>query len=299
MIKCLGIWCGSQVESVMNRNFEEKIKNLKTTLNIWSQRKLSLKGKVAVLRSMALPQVLYVTSVLYTPEWVVQNIEKLFLEFLWSKRKAHVSKDIIIKEITEGGLKMPLFGGMLRGIKCTWIRRILNSNSNKMDLLSHFIKYKNLDVKTIIQSKLDLMHVQVHSIVYRQILGFWYDCYATEPTNGQAAAEFPLWHNKFIVYDKKPCINKVWNEHGICRIMDIINQNGQICSKKEIENKHNVAVKQMDYNSIIHAIPKRWIALFKENNYDVKDSYPTTLVIKNKTMPLEEIKCKDFYWHYI
>ena len=76
MIKCLGIWCGSQVESVMNRNFEEKIKNLKTTLNIWSQRKLSLKGKVAVLRSMALPQVLYVTSVLYTPEWVVQNIEK-------------------------------------------------------------------------------------------------------------------------------------------------------------------------------------------------------------------------------
>jgi hypothetical protein len=74
-IKCLGIWCGADVEGAMVKNYNEKIKKLKTLLNMWSQRKLSLKGKVAVLRSLALPQMLYVASVLYTPEWVMEEVD--------------------------------------------------------------------------------------------------------------------------------------------------------------------------------------------------------------------------------
>ena len=46
-----------------------------------------------------------------------KTLKKTVLRIFWSKQKTHISKDIIIKEITEGGLKMPLFSGMLRGIK--------------------------------------------------------------------------------------------------------------------------------------------------------------------------------------
>ena len=48
-IKCLGIWCGPDVEGAINKNYMEKIKKLKSLLNMWSQRQLSLKGKISVL----------------------------------------------------------------------------------------------------------------------------------------------------------------------------------------------------------------------------------------------------------
>ena len=78
-IKCLGIWCGSDVEGAITKNYVEKIKKLHTLLNMWLQRKLSLKGKIAVLRSLALPQILYVASTLYVPNWVMHDTCRLCL----------------------------------------------------------------------------------------------------------------------------------------------------------------------------------------------------------------------------
>ena len=72
-IKCLGIYCHSDLERATGDNFVERVKKLKNVLNMWSQRKISLKGKVAVIRSLALPQILYVASVLYTPKWVIEE----------------------------------------------------------------------------------------------------------------------------------------------------------------------------------------------------------------------------------
>jgi len=80
-VKCLGVWCNTDVDKAITENFEEKIKKLKKLLGMWHQRNLSMKGKIAVLRSVALPQMLYVTSVLYTPQWVIDEVENLMLKF--------------------------------------------------------------------------------------------------------------------------------------------------------------------------------------------------------------------------
>ena len=53
----------------------EKLCKLKKTINMWSRRNLSLKGKIAVLRSIVLPQVLYPATVLYVPEWVMHDVD--------------------------------------------------------------------------------------------------------------------------------------------------------------------------------------------------------------------------------
>ena len=86
-------------------NFKSRIKKLKSLLNIWSQRNLSLKGKVAVLLSIALPQMLYVCSVLYVPKWVTEEVEKIMFSFLWSSKKAHVRKEVVINEIKKRRFK--------------------------------------------------------------------------------------------------------------------------------------------------------------------------------------------------
>ena len=77
-------------------NYRERINKLQNVLNIWQQRLLSLKGKITVLWSIALPQVLYVTSILYTPKWATDEIDKILFKFLWSGKKPHVKKELQI-----------------------------------------------------------------------------------------------------------------------------------------------------------------------------------------------------------
>ena len=231
-IKCLGIWCSANVESAIEQNFNEKIKRLSSLLNMWSQRKLSLKGKVAVLRSIILPQILYVSTVLYTPEWVIEKVENLFFNFLWSGRKHHVKKEVIIQEIQNGGLKMPSFKTMVKAIKCTWIKRILNEKYEKIDLLRHFISYKHFDVQTIIKSKINLKFLTVNSAFYCQVLKYWYELYAAEPTGITDILAFPIWNNCYILVDNRPVCLKYWENHDIDQVGDLLDNNGNLMKKK-------------------------------------------------------------------
>ena len=296
MIKCLGIWCGPDIEGAIERNFRDKLKNLKTVLNIWSLRKLSLKGKISVIRSFALPQVLYVTSILHTPDWFIEDVDRLFLDFLWSKKKHHVSKDLIIKEIQEGGLKMPLFSAMVTAIKCTWIKRMLTYEQYRLDILRYFIKYKSCEVKELITSKLDIELIEVNSAFYRQILKCWYSVYSTEPVLSQEVNIMPLWHNKFLLQGGRPYKNVVWKNHGIELMSHLLTADGKLLSKADIERKYSFNIKQMDYNCITHSIPRTWLALVSNKTVYVKDNFPAFIKVENKLLPISEVKCRIFYW---
>ena len=58
VIKYLGIGCGPDVEGAISKNCMEKNKTLTSFLSLLSERQLSLKGKIYVLRSLALLEIL-------------------------------------------------------------------------------------------------------------------------------------------------------------------------------------------------------------------------------------------------
>ena len=87
--KLLGIWICKETSKIPELNFSEKLSKFKHLLNMWKQRKLSLKGKVTLINSLALPQIIYAASVLYVPSEVIIEVNKLIFSFLWPK-KIHV-----------------------------------------------------------------------------------------------------------------------------------------------------------------------------------------------------------------
>ena len=297
-IRCLGIWCGPNVEDAIQYNFKEKIKKMKTLLNIWSQRKLSLKGKVAVLRTIVLPQILYVASTLYTPKWVENEVNELFFNFLWSNKKTHVRKEVIINEIHRGGLKMPVFSGMIRGMKCSWIKRLLSKEYLRVNLASNFVKYKTYTIDEIIKFKLDLDHIVVISPFYEQILRHWYEIYCVAPVEAKEICNMSLWHNKFIKIDNKPIIFKHWYDAGIRNMSDVMSVAGKLLSLEELELKFGFVCKQMDYNCLTHAVPKKWLKIISGRNcYKIEDTI--NVRVKNKQKNVEKLTCKDVYWEYV
>ena len=135
--KALGIYFCKDMEEMIEHNLEERLKKFKNILNIWKQRDLSLKGKITILKSLALPQLTYVTSVLYVPNKYIEKIEKEIQLFVWSGKPPKIKTTTLIADIPQGGLKMPHFESLLKGQKIAWIKRLLQDKLTNWKILGN------------------------------------------------------------------------------------------------------------------------------------------------------------------
>ncbi len=81
-IETLGIVITDNDETNYKYNFHQRIFTLKSTLNIWKQRKLSLKGKITVLNNLALTQITDVSSVVNIQNKAIMEINNTIQIFL-------------------------------------------------------------------------------------------------------------------------------------------------------------------------------------------------------------------------
>jgi len=58
------------------------------TLKQWSHRKLTLMGKVTVVKSHALPKLIYILTVLQNPSTqIIENLQRDIFKFIWNSNK--------------------------------------------------------------------------------------------------------------------------------------------------------------------------------------------------------------------
>ena len=299
-IKCLGIWCGPDIEGAINKNYTEKLSSLEKVINMWSRRNLSIKGKIAVLRSLILPQILYPATVLYVPDKVIDEVEHLFFRYVWPN-KVHVKREVIVKEIAKGGLKMPLFSSIVKAVKCTWVQRLVKRNPSRNILLEHLVKYKKLNFQNICYSKLDVKHVHFDSLFYKQVLEHWYSIFSREPSTIKQIINSMLWDNIHICVDDKPVHYSNWIANNILTFSHIMDDDGNILNRAQIEHKYNIIVNWMDYNSLIHAIPRSWKQKVKGQDVQcyLQTDYCKMVFIQDIAHNISTLRCKDFYWEFI
>ena len=86
-----------------------------------------------------------------------------------------------------------------------------------------------------------------------------------------------------------------WLSKDIRYIQDIINHEGKLISKIDLEDMYSMQCKHLDYESLVHAIPAQWKQILRQNktlnlNYDVMTE--CILYIDSKIWKLEEISTK-------
>lgn len=92
-------------------------------------RTISIKGKITLLRSLIMPHILYIASIIPIPDDFIKEIDKMFFDFVWPNGKHHVKKKVIIQKVRDGGLQMPDLFSLVKAIRLTWVKRLLNSKS--------------------------------------------------------------------------------------------------------------------------------------------------------------------------
>ena len=104
-----------------------KLNTIISSLESWSQRELSLFGKVLIIKVLGISKVVLPASVLVTPEGFVERINKLLFNFLWGKRDK-VCRGKVTKAIKDGGLNMTDIQCFFRSLKAKWINRFISSD---------------------------------------------------------------------------------------------------------------------------------------------------------------------------
>ena len=74
-------------------NFKNKIDEIKTILQNWSLRRLTLLGRITVLKSLPLSKLVYHFSTLpFPPKMIIKELEAIFFDFLWNGKRIKLSE---------------------------------------------------------------------------------------------------------------------------------------------------------------------------------------------------------------
>ena len=120
-IKALCVYYTYDIKLLWEKNFTERLDNIKKLINIWSSRGLSIYGKLTMIKSFLIPKFVYICASLPTPN------EVLLFKFLW-KGIDKIRRVLVINEYGEGGLKMIDLDTMVESLRLAWLKRIFNEN---------------------------------------------------------------------------------------------------------------------------------------------------------------------------
>ena len=102
-------------------NYNEKLDNVKKMLSCWKYRRLTLLGKITVLKSLVVSQLVHLLTPLKSNYSALTEINKLLYTFLWNGKGDKIKRNVIINDYCDGGLKMIDIFSFNKSLKVTWI----------------------------------------------------------------------------------------------------------------------------------------------------------------------------------
>ncbi len=227
-IRCLGIFIGHDKKRIYELNWSQKIDAFKKVLDNWKCRKLTLFGKITVVKQLALPKILYSATMLSVPENVVKDVNSIIYEFIWGK-KDKVKRKVMNNDVTKGGLNMFDVESLFLSVKASWAVRYLKAKPDDIwCAVANFYYTVNNDRELLF--KLNCTNKKYFNVL-RNIPTFYCDVYTAFNKSKCVTEEFflknifvqPLWGNEFItcntINGKNSCLFlKHWIDSGILSI---------------------------------------------------------------------------------
>ena len=123
------MWLSTDHQLTLSLNYNEKLAKIQTILGCWKFRRLSLIGKITVLKSLVASQLVYILTHLQRNHQAIKQINKLFFHFLWNGKKDKIKRSIMINDYPKGVLKMIYIASFSKSLKATWIKKYLHSGN--------------------------------------------------------------------------------------------------------------------------------------------------------------------------
>ncbi len=280
-VKCLGIYIGHNKKACIELNWNDKIKKMEVTLNSWKKRDLTLMGKILIIKTLAISQIVYSAINTPTPPGIIKQIDSTIFAFLWGERD-RIKRKVLYAPIEQGGLNMLDVASQMEALKASWINRLILDNG-----LANWSLFGNKCIKRLGGkyvccnfrfSSLDQMPI-LNDIpeFYRQVVlayakAKFYCIDTTIPVSKQEVLNTPLWGNinLQIKRTKKCLFFPKWIECGIKSVEDIKIVNRQVDTAylfNKVKCHQNLFYEIFHIKNVLESL----ISCIDRNSPDVND----------------------------
>ena len=132
-VRILGVHVSYNEKENNELNFDLKIRKMQTNLDIWRTRNPTLFGKVMIIKSLGLSQLVYSASTLNVPKDITSILKAKLFSYLWNNKKDKIKREGLYQDIHKGGLRMVDTDIMFKALKLAWIPRLFVARKSKME----------------------------------------------------------------------------------------------------------------------------------------------------------------------
>lgn len=303
-VKCLGVHIGHNFKKCEKLNWHDKIDRIEQILHVWSRKKLSLFGKVSVLKIHALSKIVFSCTVLKTPDYVIKKLDRMMFQFIWG-RKDRVKRECIKNEIIKGGLNMLDVGKFVKAQHANWVTRYFKLPGKWRSGMKKIVSTLGLSDNDIISMNFNkhelpasISNLDINNFYMECILSF-YECKARPNISDLTCEELqslPLFGNYLFKIDNKCLFFKEWIKSKVIYINDVIDENGSLKSTndlmKMVDDKRDIITQLYLINKYILKNIRRHF-VFAGNN--LENNLDFSVHLKDNTVNLFKLTSKQLY----
>lgn len=276
-------------------NYNKRILNLKYLLNSWKCRKLSLKGKITVVNTLALPPLFYLASIIWVPERVIKEVKQIITDFIWDGKPAKIAYNVLIQNISKGGLKLIDLETKIKALKVTWIRRLIIGKMERWKAIPMNL-FKTKDFFKLFRSN-ESPRKSIPPF-YQDVHKYWSELQIVNSKDRETLLCQIIWNNRYINTRILPLSCEKWLKKGIIYIKDILTESGEIMNHTEINNRYGVGCNYLNMLQIKYKIPLQWREILKGvnlNNYNFVNLDNMLLFRNGNKITTPNLTCKSVY----
>lgn len=308
-IQILGVYLGDK-KHVDILNWKDKIVKMNRIVNMWKQRNLSLLGRATVITNLLTSRVWYTLMVQTIPDWAIDAIKKLSIDFLWKGHKHLVKYDTIIAKKDKGGLNIPDISMKRSAFRLKTIARYIDNNNES--IWSHFMsynlsRYKSLKLTgEILYLNLEKTEIKKLTDYYQEVLQA-YDQICShvliEPISKSDIQNQPLFNNHN--YDVKIAkeFKHIFEMSTIITIADIIYDviPGFFPTEAIVDMIHerypDISVTKIEecFDILIESIPEIWKHVINRSEYMENTNSCISIEVGIDIIPMNKCGSKQFY----
>ena len=242
-VKLLGIWFGrSGAARELKENWEGKINQLERTLAMWSRHRLTMFGKVLVIKVFGLSLFIYVMKSIGLPLTILQRINKMFFSFIWKRNFKEgrtferIKRKVLCTEVEEGGLNMIDIHAMQECFMIKWCLKMIVDQNEKWTALPKKYLESVGEVNAFLcdTSKEDFKGLNtISSDFWKEALFSWIKHRGAVIFLGVEKArlsDLPIFNNKKLTYQGKCLHLEKVIRRGIFLVRDITYEDGTFIS---------------------------------------------------------------------
>ena len=257
--KILGILFSTDTDSIVEKNYENKLHDIKTTLNKWKKRKLTPFGKITVMKSLAISKITHLFVSLPDPKReFLDSLETELFRFLWDYKPNKIKKTILYKDYEKGGLKMCNIKNFLSTLKISMYRKLKNDAILRNFTLNLYPQLENVFRFGSEYCKLSAKEIDnpYWADVLTHLKKMFERC---KPESIEELLAEPIFFNCSIVRDHKYIYDRQWVENEVLYINQLLDASGAFLNFNQFCTKFpNIRTNFINFYGIVRAI-KRYI----------------------------------------